>query len=228
MQKVAAELNLSETAFVQKVESEWTIRWFTPVTEVSLCGHATLAAAHVIWEIGNAGAGKAIRFNTLESGMLECWQKDGGIEMNFPSIPVVPTEPPPHLEAGLGARPLFCGLSRFDLLVELATENEIRSLVPDYSRLAMIDARGVIVTSAGTKPFDFVSRFFAPRAGINEDPVTGSAHCALGPYWQAKLGRSELRAWQASHRGGELGVRVSDERVFLSGNAITVWSGQTH
>ena len=227
MQQVAAEMNLAETAFLERRADGWGLRWFTPAVEVDLCGHATLASAHVLWERGAAANGEALRFHT-RSGLLQARRRGVEIELDFPAEPVE-AAPAPGLAAALGVEPRWCGRNRLDLLAELASEAEVRSLAPDFPRLKLATppGRGVIVTARSATPdYDFVSRFFAPAAGIDEDPVTGSAHCALGPYWMAKLGKSELRAYQASARGGSLGVRVAGDRVFLTGQAVTVLRGE--
>lgn len=221
LQKVAAEMNLSETAFLWAEEGAWRLRWLTPTTEVDLCGHATLASAHVLWETGRAEG--AIRFLT-RSGVLEATREGEAIALDFPSTAPAPCAPPAGLFDALGAEG-ECHRSRFDVLVRLSSEAAVRALRPDLRALAAIDARGVIVTAEGDA-HDFVSRFFAPAAGVDEDPVTGSAHCALAPFWAERLGRSRLRAYQASARGGELEVEVAGDRVRLFGHAITVLSGE--
>jgi len=222
MQRVALEMNLSETAFLVPRGDGFDLRWFTPAAEVDLCGHATLASAHVLWEDGHLAAGVTSRFFTA-SGILTAERRDDWIELDFPAEPAEPCEPPAGLAAALGAQPAWVGRNRFDYLVELATEAEVRSLAPDVAALERIDARGFMVTSpATTAPFDFVSRFFAPHVGIAEDPVTGSAHCCLGPYWAGKLGKRELVGYQASRRGGVVRVRPEGERVKLLGQAVIV------
>jgi predicted PhzF superfamily epimerase YddE/YHI9 len=231
MQAVAAEMNLSETAFLvpRAEEDGWDLRWFTPAVEVDLCGHATLASAHVLWETGRLAVGEEARFLS-RSGWLTAVRQDGWIELDFPATPPLPAEEPAGLGVALGARPVEVRKSRFDVLVELASEAEVRGLDPDLHHIAGLPVRGVIVTARAAPGsdtgFDFVSRFFAPAAGVPEDAVTGSAHCALGPYWQEKLGRSELLAYQASRRGGVIRVRVEGDRVKLGGQAITVLRGQ--
>ena len=227
MQHVAREMNLSETAFlVRRDDDAYDLRWFTPAVEVDLCGHATLASAHVLWESGCLAAGSRAVFHT-RSGKLSANQRDGWIEMDFPAEPDQPTAAPAALAAGLNADPVYVGRNRFDYLVEVKSEAALRSLAPDARRLSEIDTRGIIVTAlADAHGFDFVSRFFAPGTGIVEDPVTGSAHCCLGPYWQRRLGRADFTAWQASERGGLVKVTVRDERVTLSGKAVTVLRGE--
>lgn len=226
MQSVAAEMNLSETAFVRPVEDEFELRWFTPVFEVDLCGHATLAAAHTLWTEGVVDDVKPIRFQT-KSGTLTCTRNGDLIELDFPSLPLEETEPPAALLDALGVRPSFVGRSKFDKFVLVESEQVVRALKPDFARLRQLPVRGVIVTSASEDPrFDFVSRFFAPAAGVDEDPVTGSAHCCLAPYWGAQLGKTELTAFQASPRGGEVRMRLSGDRVVLGGRAVTVLRGE--
>lgn len=223
MQRLAGEMNLSETAFLRRrPDGAFDLRWFTPTVEVDLCGHATLAAAHVLWERGDLPPSAAARFHT-RSGRLTARRRGAWIELDFPALPPAPSEPPPGLIAALGAEPCGVARSRFDWLVELASEAAVRGLRPDLRRLRAIEARGVIVTARASEPaFDFVSRFFAPAAGVDEDPVTGSAHCCLGPYWRPRIPKAELTAHQASPRGGVVRVRVAGRRVKLLGQAVTV------
>ena len=222
MQDVASEMNLSETAFLVRREDDFDLRWFTPTVELALCGHGTLASAHVLWETGEARPDETIRFLT-RSGPLSARRDGDWIELDFPATPVSPCDPPPTLVDALGACPTFVGKSKFDFFVEVPSEREVREACPDLGALARLDARGVIVTAPADSPdFDFVSRFFAPASGIDEDPVTGSAHCALGPYWQTRLGKAEFAARQVSARGGELRVRVDGDRVLIAGQAVTV------
>ncbi|MGE4191701.1 MAG: PhzF family phenazine biosynthesis protein, partial [Thermoanaerobaculia bacterium] len=223
MQRIAAEMRHSNTAFLEARDGGWGLRWFTPLAEVALCGHATLASAHVLWESGVLAAGDAARFETL-SGALTARRRDGWIELDFPERPEVAHEPLPELLAALGADAIHFGRNSYDFLVELATAAEVRALRPDFRALRSLPMRGVIVTARAEPEsgFDFVSRFFAPGIGIDEDPVTGSAHCCLGPYWGKKLGLSELSGFQASERGGVVRVRVAGDRVLLSGCAVTV------
>jgi PhzF family phenazine biosynthesis protein len=221
LQAVAAEMNLSETAFLWERPDGFALRWFTPAVEVDLCGHATLASAHVLWEEGRLAPGKTALFHT-RCGLLTARRDGEWIELDFPATPAAPAETPPGLAEALGTEFAFVGRSRFDYLVELESESVVRDLRPDFSALKRIPSRGIMVTARGAAPYDFVSRFFGPAAGIDEDPVTGSAHCCLGPYWREKLGREQLFAYQASARGGEVRVRVGDERVYLGGKAITV------
>ena len=227
MQNVAREMNLAETAFLVPRNGEYDLRWFTPAVEVDLCGHATLASAHVLWEDGLLKTAAQARFHT-KSGLLTADRHDSWIELDFPTTIASPAQPPPGLIDALGVKPRFVGRSRFDYLVEVDSESTVRGLEPDLNALARVDARGVIVTSQADKKseYDFVSRFFAPQAGVPEDPVTGSAHCALTPYWSAKLGKQELVAYQASARGGVVRVRLNGERVRLGGQAVTVLRGE--
>ena len=227
MQAVASEMNLTETAFVRPVQDGYELRWFTPAFEVDLCGHATLASAHILWMQGHATNNDPIRFHT-RSGVLTCKLSGDLIELDFPTTPPQPTEPAAGLLEALGiGSPEFVGQSRFDKLVIVDSEATVRSLHPDFGRLALIAMRGVIVTAVSDNPaYDFVSRFFAPAAGVNEDPVTGSAHCCLGPFWQGRLGKSEMMAYQASKRGGVVRVHVKGDRVVLGGTAITILQGE--
>jgi PhzF family phenazine biosynthesis protein len=226
MQRVARELNLSETAFLHPERDGYRLRWFTPAAEVELCGHATLASAHWLWESGAAAAGRPIAFET-RSGRLTA-QRDGSwIALDFPAYSATRAEAPAGIEPALGESLLAFAVSRFDGLAELTSEEAVRRLRPDVTALAALPHRGVIVTARATTPgFDFVSRFFAPRVGVPEDPVTGSAHCVLGPYWRAKLGKDDLAGYQASARGGVVRVGVRGERVRLGGQAVTVWTGE--
>jgi len=223
MQNVAREMNLSETAFLSPEKNGYHLRWFTPAVEVDLCGHATLASAHILWETGALALGQTARFHT-RSGLLTCKKRGNWIEMDFPARPSESVSPPTGLIEALSVTPLFVGRNVDDYLVVVATETEIYALNPDFSLLNTVSARGVIVSSHSDSPDqDFISRFFAPAAGVNEDPVTGSAHTNLGPYWAAKLGKKEMVGYQASARGGIVRVKMSGEdRVLLSGQAVTV------
>ena len=227
MQRVASEMNLSETAFlVRRDDGGFDLRWFTPAVEVDLCGHATLASAHMLWESGHLPIDMPAVFHTL-SGQLSAVFRDGWIAMDFPAEPDAPVRTPPGLAEALGAQPTYVGRNRLDYLVRVDAETTLRRLAPDFRRLSTFEARGIIVTArANTEDLDFVSRFFAPRTGIDEDPVTGSAHCCLGPYWQRQLRRDAFTAWQASARGGLVKVAVRGERVTLSGQALTVLRGE--
>lgn len=226
MQRVAQEMNLSETAFLLKQADGYSLRWFTPAVEVDLCGHATLASAHTLWSEGYLSVGEEARFHT-RSGLLTAQQQGDWIVLNFPATLVQPELAPEGLMEALGVEAVSVHKSRFDYLVQLATEAEVRDLKPDFARLCQLPVRGVIVTSrAATPDYDFVSRFFGPGSGINEDPVTGSAHCALAPFWHDRLHKTEFLAYQASSRGGMLKVRLEGDRVFLSGQAVTVLRGE--
>jgi PhzF family phenazine biosynthesis protein len=225
MQRVAAEMNLSETAFVVSKDGGFGLRWFTPTVEVDLCGHATLATAHLLWEQNLAPAGAAIGFET-RSGLLTCSRHGSKIELDFPSEPAQPVPPSQELTAALGAEPRSVGRNRFDWIAEFASESHVRQLQPDFGLLGKIPARGIIATARSSDPkFDFVSRFFAPAVGVDEDPVCGSAHCCLGPFWSDRLGKTELLGHQISARGGIIGVRLKGNRVLLSGTAVTVLRG---
>lgn len=222
MQAVAREMNLSETAFLVPREDGFDLRWFTPAAEVKLCGHATLASAHVLWQTGILKAGEQARFYTL-SGLLTAEARRDWIEMDFPSTPDEPAEAPPGLAEALGIEPRYVGRNVFDYLVEAQDEAAVRGLRPDFTALGKLPVRGVIVTARSSTPgFDFVSRFFAPAVGVDEDPVTGSAHCCLTPFWAGRVGREEMKAFQASARGGVVRVRLAGDRVRLSGQAVTV------
>jgi PhzF family phenazine biosynthesis protein len=229
MQAVAAEMNLAETAFLRpRGPDAFDLRWFTPRVEVDLCGHATLASAHRLWEEGLAEG--ALEFHT-RSGVLRASRQGAEIELDFPSQPPREAPPPPGLAEALGTTAfLWTGASALDdLVVEVADERTVRDLEPDFTALGRIPARGIVVTAAAARPdsgHDFVSRFFAPRVGIDEDPVTGSAHCALAPFWSARLARDELVGWQASARGGIVRTRLAGDRGALGGRAVTVWKGE--
>jgi predicted PhzF superfamily epimerase YddE/YHI9 len=229
MQKVAREMNLPETAFSTPEGDGFRLRWFAPKAEVDLCGHATLASAHVLWEEGVLAGGDIARFVT-RSGPLFAEKRGDLIEMDFPAEPERAVEcSPPMLEAALGARFGYVGENRFALLVELDSEEILRTLRPKFNLMKKLPVRGVIATSASDSPdYDFVSRFFAPALGVDEDPVTGSAHCCLGPHWAEKLGKWELVGRQASERGGVVRVRVGEDgdRVKLGGEAVTVMRGE--
>jgi PhzF family phenazine biosynthesis protein len=224
MQAVAREMNLSETAFLVRRADGFDLRWFTPAIEVDLCGHATLASAHVLWEEGHLSPGGQARFHT-RSGLLTADREGDWIELDFPAKPEEPATAPAGLVEALGANPKYIGRNAFDYLVELDSEDAVRSLKPDLQLLRTIPVRGVIVTSRAAE-FDFISRFFAPGSGIDEDPVTGSAHCCLGPFWAPRLNKTEFVAYQASARGGVVRVRLVGDRVRLGGQAVTVLRGQ--
>ncbi len=227
MQAVAREMNLAETAFLLREGEEFRLRWFTPAVEVDLCGHATLASAHWLWESGELAPFAMARFQT-RSGLLTAEREDEWITLDLPTTTPTPVEPPAGLGAALGARMLGVTRSPFDYIVEVESESVVRSLAPDYTALAQLGGRGIVVTARAETPgFDFVSRFFAPAVGIPEDPVTGSAHCALAPYWSERMeDRQEFVAYQASSRGGVLRIQLAGNRVRMSGQAVTVFRAE--
>lgn len=229
MQAVAAEMNLAETAFLWPEPPGYRLRWFTPTVEVDLCGHATLATAHVLWETGALPRDTPARFIT-RSGELAAARNGDWIELDFPCGPPEPIKPPEVLDEALEVNWLAVGRNQIgDVIVEIDSPETLRTLEPNIRALQTIEARGVIVTSVSDDPrYDFMSRFFAPRAGIDEDPVCGSAHCCLAPYWGAKLGKETLTAYQASSRGGVLKLKLNGERVAISGNAVTVATLKLH
>ncbi len=226
MRDVAREMNLSETAFLTRESDGFRLRWFTPAVEVDLCGHATVASAHVLWEDGHLPAGIQARFYT-RSGVLLADRSGDWIELDFPSTPPRPAEPPQGMLEALGVSARAVMLTRFDYLVEVDSEAIVRLMTPDFSALKKMEARGIIVTArADSGHFDFVSRFFAPAVGVDEDPVTGSAHAALTPYWAEALHKLEMTAYQASARGGVVRVRLAGDRVKIGGQAVTVMTGE--
>jgi predicted PhzF superfamily epimerase YddE/YHI9 len=225
MQSLAAEMNHSETAFVWPTADCFQLRWFTPTVEVDLCGHATLAAAHVLWERGLGIESQDLRFLT-KSGVLLARRSGPWIELDFPAERTIDAQAPPELALALGARAVCVQRNRMDWLVELESEQAVRGLQPDFEQLARIPTRGVIVTAQSSGEFDFVSRFFAPASGVSEDPVTGSAHCALGPYWSTRLHKRYLVGLQVSQRPGIVRVDVHNTRVLLSGQALTIVRGE--
>ncbi len=231
MQSVAREMNVAETAFLVRDandEAKFRLRWFTPTIEVDLCGHATLASAHVLWEEGIVGAEAKLFFQTRRSGVLTAVRAGEWIELDFPADPATQqTSYPMELRDALKVEPRYVGLNRFDFIVEVEDEKTLRRIEPDLRLLRVLDVRGVIVTSrAEDSKYDFVSRFFAPDAGVDEDHATGSAHCCLAPFWQERLGRADMLGYQASPRGAEVRVRVAGERVLLGGQAVTVLRGE--
>ncbi len=228
MQQVAREMNLSETAFLVPRGADYDLRWFTPAVEVDLCGHATLASSHVLWEQGRLKPDEPARFHT-KSGVLTAKKVGNWIELNFPATPASPDGAlnPMDVESALGIKTRIIGRSRFDYLVEAESEEAVRALRPEFSKIGRLKARGLILTSrASGSGYDYVSRFFAPAAGVDEDPVTGSAHCCLAPFWKERLGRDNLVGYQASARGGYVRTRCEGDRVLLSGQAITVLRGE--
>lgn len=226
MQQVALEMNLAETAFLVRRADGFDLRWFTPAAEVDLCGHATLASAHVLWEEGHSKPAEGVGFHT-RSGLLTASRRDGLIWLDFPATPVSPAQLPAGLDQALGCNIVYMGRTVFDYFVEVESETALRSLSPDMAAVGRLPVRGVTVTARSDgREHDFVSRFFAPQLGIPEDPVTGSAHCGLGPYWAERLGETELTGYQASARGGTVMVRVNGKRVQLGGSAVTVLRGE--
>jgi PhzF family phenazine biosynthesis protein len=225
MQSVAAEMNLAETAFVTPaVEGVHGLRWFTPTVEVDLCGHATLASAHALWSTGRAQAGGVLRFAT-RSGELRAAPDGDRITLDLPANPPVEGAPPAGFLEALGATPVRVAHSPGWVLVEVASEAEVRALAPDFKSLAA-HPMAIVTAPADHAPFDIASRVFGPSVGIDEDPVTGSAHCLLAPWWAPRLGRNELRASQVSARGGDLHVRLDGDRVAVGGHAVTVLHGE--
>jgi predicted PhzF superfamily epimerase YddE/YHI9 len=226
MQDVAREMNLAETAFLVARSDGFDLRWFTPALEVDLCGHATLASAHVLWEEGRLRHSEVARFHT-RSGVLTAARQGSMIWLDFPATPSRPVDAPPELRSGIGVAMSYVGRTPFDYLVELGSDAQVRALEPDLNALARLGARGVIVTApSDDSHHDFVSRFFAPGSGIAEDPVTGSAHCGLGPFWGERFGKRELVGYQASSRGGTVRVRLEGQRAHLGGQAVTVMRGE--
>ena len=244
MQAVAQEMNLAETAFLLPLSSQedaqgraYRLRWFTPLVEVDLCGHATLASAHVLWEEGHATYGETLRFHT-RSGILTASRAGQTITLDFPAEPAEPTPTPPGLLEALRISPVWIGRNRMDYLVEVSDAGTLNSIRPDMGLLSQIPCRGIIVTAPARNNadngslsmphpgIDFVSRFFAPAVGVDEDPVTGSAHCCLGPYWAERLQKLELTGYQASSRGGVVQIRLDGDRVKLGGRAVTILRGE--
>ena len=226
MQSVAAEMNVAETAFLWPLDTGFSLRWFTPTTEVDLCGHATLASAHALWESGTLPNGELAEFET-KSGRLTAHRDGDWILLDFPAERSESSLDTEAINNAIGTVALHASRNRFDFLAEVDSEETVRSIVPDLRSIVDLGCRGLIVTARSDDPsYDFVSRFFAPAAGVDEDPVTGSTHCFLGPFWAEKLGKTTLTGYQASKRGGAVGVDVHDDRVTLKGQAITVLDGQ--
>jgi len=224
LQAIAAENNLSETAFLVPQEGDYRLRWFTPVTEVPLCGHATLASAAVVMERLEPGRNRVV-FHSA-SGPLSVKRESESYMMDFPARPSEPVSTPPALAEALGGFPVEVLANQFNYMVLLESELLVRELAPDMAALASIDRPGVIVTARGDGNYDFVSRYFAPAKGIPEDPVTGAAHCMLAPYWAKRLGKSEFRAFQASRRGGEVLCRLVNDRTELQGDCVFYMEGE--
>ena len=226
MQNVAKEMNLSETAFLVRQKRGFNLRWFTPKREVDLCGHATLASAHILWETRQAEEGEKLEFFT-KSGLLTAEKSGEIIELNFPAEEDKQAKPPKELIDGLKFKPKYVGKNRMDYIVEADCEEIVKNLEPNMNALKKVKTRGVIVTAISSSPeYDFVSRFFAPAYGIDEDPVTGSAHCCLGPFWKRRLGKDFFKAYQASERSGYLTVRVNKDRVYIGGKAVMVFCAE--
>jgi PhzF family phenazine biosynthesis protein len=227
MQAVAAEMNLSETAFVLALDGEagqFGLRWFTPTVEVDVCGHATLASAHVLWETRRLATEVAARFET-RSGVLTATRAGDDVALDFPADPVVAAEPEPGLLEAIGLGQAVASTGRIGWVLEVADARVVREARPDFARLAAFDI-AVLTARVDDAAYDFVSRCFGPKFGIDEDPVTGSAHCALGPYWAERLGKTELTGYQASARGGVVRVTVDGDRTVLGGRAVTVSRGE--
>jgi PhzF family phenazine biosynthesis protein len=223
LQAIAAENNLAETAFLVRDGSNYQLRWFTPVLEVPLCGHATLASAAVVMERLEPTR-RSVVFHTA-SGALNVRRSESGYVMDFPARPSEPIAPPSGFVDALGAVPVVVTVNAFNYLAIFDDAATVRTLAPDFAAVARLDRPGVIVSASGDGEYDFTSRYFAPAKGIPEDPVTGAAHCMLAPYWAQRLGKSEFRAWQASKRGGEVRCRVLGERVELEGSAVFYLEG---
>jgi PhzF family phenazine biosynthesis protein len=223
MASIAAEMKHAETSFLipREKTAHFDLRWFTPAVEVDLCGHATLAASHMLWETGEVALSEPITFHTRSGPLIAT--KNGAISLDFPAKAIT-TAPLPFAPKFL-PKAVYTGHNKMDWLVQLGSEAEVRALVPDMDEIVRLGIRGLIVTAQGSGPFDFISRFFAPQAGVPEDSVTGSAHCALAPFWSERLGKSKMHAYQASERGGEVGVEIMGDRVVLSGHAVTVLTG---
>jgi PhzF family phenazine biosynthesis protein len=232
LQAVAGEMNLSETAFLlRRADSRFDLRWFTPAVEVTLCGHATLASAHALWSTGRSHAGAPIVFETLSGALTARPGPDGSITIDLPLRPIAPATLPPGLAAALGVEPLAVVVARkgpgdTDYIVEVATEAMVAGATPDFGPLRNAGGGVMLTARASTPGWDFVSRYFAPAFGIDEDPVTGSAHCALAPFWAERIGRPTMTARQVSKRGGTLQVTIEGDRVLLTGHAVTVLSGE--
>ena len=226
MQSVAAEMNLPETAFLLKLDSGWSLRWLSPTVEVDICGHATIAASHILWQEGLLQPTETVIYHT-RSGQLTAKQEGQTIVLDFPALPAKECASPKNLSEGLGVVPLLVGSNEMDYLALLEDEETVRNLSPKLDTLRSIDCRGIIVTAkSNSSEYDFVSRFFAPATGINEDPATGSSHCCLAPFWAARLGKSRLIGRQLSARGGVIGAELVGERVLLRGSAVTILRGE--
>lgn len=226
MQAIAREMNVSETAFLTPAGEEYGLRWFTPLVEVDLCGHATLAAAHVLWETGALPPGSTARFGT-RGGLLRATQDGEWIDIELPAIACQASPVDGKYLEALGiVQPVFLGLAGPRHVIQVASADIVRSLTPDFQALRRLAGRGIAVTAPGGYPYDFVSRYFAPWVGVDEDPVTGSVHCALAGFWGERLGKRQMLAWQASPRGGEIRLRLDGPRVLLGGRAVTIAAGE--
>ncbi|TYP73748.1 PhzF family phenazine biosynthesis protein [Paenibacillus methanolicus] len=223
MQKTAAELNAPETAFLEKSEDGYSLRWFAPTGEIERCGHSTLAAAHFVYEQGMLDQDVEVRFHT-RCGLLTATKRENGIRLDFPAEPAEREDAPEELIQALGLIPRFVGRNRIGVLIEVDGEATVRTLKPDLILLSRLHAQAVMVTSRG-REHDFVSRVFLPAYGIDEDAVSGFAYGALAPYWQRRLRKDVLLAYQASRRGGELGLQLAQDRVFITGSAVTIMTG---
>ncbi|MBK8981098.1 MAG: PhzF family phenazine biosynthesis protein [Ignavibacteria bacterium] len=227
MQKIAFEMNLSETAFLTKRKDGFGLRWFTPKAEVELCGHATLASAHILWQENIIQGSQEAVFYTVYKGILKAAKNGHEIMLNFPVNIPSSSDGNEILSKALNVNPINVLVTDNHYLIELNSETELRKVNPDFSLLKSLPKYGTILTCRSDDPeFDFVSRFFAPAKGVDEDPVTGSAHCVLAPYWSDKLGKNKMNAFQASERGGKLTVEISGDRVLISGSAVTVTKGE--
>jgi PhzF family phenazine biosynthesis protein len=224
LQNIAAEMNLSETAFLSRQGNEYWLRWFTPLIEVEFCGHATLSSAHILWETGVENRQSTIQFNTLSGALFARFKKDK-VELDFPAFEVEEIPGQKNINLALGAKPVYTGITRQRYLIEIENLDVLKTMRPDYHKLKDAGKAFIVTCKSDNPDFDFYSRFFAPAVGIDEDPVTGSSHSILTPYWSRKLGKSKLMAYQASKRGGVLECELAPEnRVFIRGYAKTVFS----
>lgn len=227
LQNIAAEMNLSETAFVKRTDKGFSLRWFTPVAEVELCGHATLSSAHILWQEGILKPEEEAVFHTVFKGILTAKKISDKIELNFPVNISKSSGSVVELEKALGIKPVYLETTDDHYIIELNSETDVKNVKPDFNLLNKLEKYGTIITAkAENADYDFVSRFFAPAKGINEDPVTGSAHCVLAPYWSKKLNKKTMKAYQASQRGGYLNVTMEGDRVLIAGKAVTVLRGE--
>ncbi|TDL84755.1 PhzF family phenazine biosynthesis protein [Vibrio vulnificus] len=228
MQRMAKEINMPVTAFIHFHKAEWQLRWFTPSIEIPICGHGTLASSFFLWGKGYVSRDRPIVYQT-KSGLLTARFVDGMVQLEFPSLIEQETAAPELLIKALGVVPVYVGQNKWDYLVEVQSEEIVRNIKPDIDSIAQLPIRGIIVTSrSDSSEYDFVSRFFSPAQGLDEDHVTGSAHCCLGPYWKRKLDKSIFIAYQASERGGLLKVEVTEDTVKLSGHAVTIFEGNVN